>query len=115
VAAHLISEYLRYKGYETLIAHDGQEAVLLARQEHPQIIFMDVMMPIMNGLDATKQIRTDAALQDISIIGLTALAMPGDREECLAAGMNDHISKPIQMQDLEQIIERYLPRQTKAK
>lgn len=69
---------------------------------------MDVMMPIMNGLDATKKIRADASLREIPIIGLTALAMSSDREQCLAAGMNDHISKPVEMQELVKIIERYL-------
>ena len=81
---------------------------MLARQERPQIILMDVMMPVMNGLEATRQIRADAALQDIPIIGLTALAMTRDREQCLAAGMNDYLSKPIQMQELVKIIEHYL-------
>jgi PAS domain S-box-containing protein len=108
VVAQLMSEYLRHKGYQTIIAHDGREAVLAARQEHPQLIFMDVMMPVMNGLDATKHIRADATLKDIPIIALTALAMPDDREQCLAAGMNDYLSKPIQIQDLTQIIEQYL-------
>jgi len=81
---------------------------MLARQELPQVILMDVMMPIMNGFDATRQIRRDAALKDIPIIGLTALAMPSDREECLAAGMNDYLSKPVEMQELVRIIEQYL-------
>jgi hypothetical protein len=103
-----MSEYLRHKGYETLIASNGLEGVMLASQEHPQVILMDVMMPIMNGLDATKKIRADASLRDIPIIGLTALAMSSDREQCLAAGMNDHISKPVEMQELVKIIERYL-------
>jgi len=108
VIAQLVSEYLRHWGYETLIAHDGREGVLLARQEHPQIILMDVMMPIMSGWEATRQIRADADLKDIPIIGLTALAMASDREQCLAAGMNDHLSKPIEMLELVQIIENYL-------
>jgi CheY-like chemotaxis protein/nitrogen-specific signal transduction histidine kinase len=108
VVAQLVSDYLQRKGYKTIIAYDGREAVALAGQEHPQIILMDVMMPVMSGLDATRQIRTNAALKDVPIIGLTALAMPDDREQCLAAGMNAHVSKPIEMQELERIIERYL-------
>jgi PAS domain S-box-containing protein len=108
VVAQLMSEYLQHQGYETIIARNGQEGVMLARQELPQLILMDVMMPIMNGLDATKHIRADAAISDIPIIGLTALAMSSDREECIAAGMNDHLSKPIQMQDLVKIIEHHL-------
>ncbi len=109
MAAELIGEYLRNRGFETFVAGDGLGAVSIAKQEHPQIILMDVMMPEMNGIEATKQIRADDSLRDVLIIGLTALAMPEDREQCLAAGMNDHLSKPIQMQELLQIIERYLP------
>jgi CheY-like chemotaxis protein len=108
VAAQLISDYLQHKGYKTEIAHNGSQAVLLAKQEHPHIILMDVMMPVMNGLDATKQIRADPSLKDITIIGLTALAMPNDRQNCIEAGMNDHLSKPIQLPDLIKVIERYL-------
>jgi CheY-like chemotaxis protein len=108
VVAQLISDYLRHKGYRTFIASNGREGVLLARQKRPQIILMDVMMPIMNGLDAARAIRDDPSLQEIPIIGLTALAMPSDREECLKAGMNDHIPKPVQMQELLKVIERYL-------
>jgi CheY-like chemotaxis protein len=108
VVAQLMSEYLRHQGYETITSSNGQEGVMLARQELPQVILMDVMMPIMNGFDATRQIRRDAALKDIPIIGLTALAMSSDREECLAAGMNDYLSKPVEMQELVRIIEQYL-------
>jgi CheY-like chemotaxis protein len=104
-----MSEYLLHKGYETLIALNGQEAVILARKERPQLILMDVMMPIMNGFEATKQIRAEAAMQNIPIIGLTALAMSSDRDDCIAAGMNDYMSKPVQMQELLKIIEDYLP------
>jgi len=108
VVAQLISEYLKHMGYEVSIAQNGWESVVLARQERPQLILMDIMMPVMNGLDAARLIRADAALQNVPIIALTALAMPGDREQCIAAGMNDHVSKPIQMQELAQIIEYYL-------
>jgi PAS domain S-box-containing protein len=108
VVSHLISEYLQHIGYEVILAQNGWESVVLSKQEHPQLILMDIMMPVMNGLDAARQIRADASLQNVPIIALTALAMPGDREQCIAAGMNDHVSKPIQMQELAQIIERYL-------
>jgi CheY-like chemotaxis protein len=108
VVAQLISEYLQHKGYETFIAVNGKEGVFLAEQEHPQIILMDIMMPVMNGLEATRAIRANAALRDIPIIGLTALAMSSDREECLKAGMTDHLGKPIKMQELAQVIEHHL-------
>jgi PAS domain S-box-containing protein len=104
----LIKEYLEHKGYEVFIAHDGRQAVLLAKQERPQLILMDIMMPELNGIEATKQIRADASLNRVLIIGLTALAMPKDREECLAAGMNGYLSKPIEMYALSQVVEDYL-------
>ncbi|MBC7877815.1 MAG: PAS domain S-box protein [Anaerolineales bacterium] len=108
VVVQLISEYLRYKGYEVILAHDGAHAIQLATQEHPDLILMDVMMPIMDGLEATQRIRTIKTLKNTPIIALTALAMSGDSERCLAAGMNDYISKPIQMQNLADMIEKYL-------
>jgi signal transduction histidine kinase/CheY-like chemotaxis protein len=108
LVSQLVCDYLENMGYETLVAEDGKEAVSIAKQEHPNLILMDVMMPVMSGLDATKQIRTDPTLKDVPIIGLTAMAMPEDRQRCLDAGMNDHLGKPIQMQELAQVIERYI-------
>ena len=84
------------------------EGISIAREEKPDIILMDVMMPVMDGLEATRRIRADGTLQNIIIIALTALAMSGDRERCLAAGMNDYMSKPIQMQELVKTIENHL-------
>ena len=108
VVVQLITEYLRFKGYEIILAHNGVEGIKLAAQEQPDLILMDVMMPIMDGLEATRTIRRDENLQNIPIIALTALAMSGDSERCLEAGMNDYLSKPIQMQDLADMIEKYL-------
>lgn len=108
VVIQLISEYLRYRGHEVILAHNGLEAVRLATQERPDLIIMDVMMPIMDGFEATQMIRKDESLQAIPIIALTALAMAGDSERCLAAGMNDYLSKPVQMKDLADMIEKYM-------
>jgi hypothetical protein len=108
VVVQLISEFLQYKGYEMILAHNGLEGVQMAAQERPDLILMDVMMPIMDGLEATQNIRKDKTLQGIPIIALTALAMSGDSERCLAAGMNDYLSKPLHMQDLADMIEKYL-------
>ena len=69
---------------------------------------MDVMMPVMNGVEATQQIRTEKDLQHVPIIALTALAMNGDKERCLQAGMNDYLSKPVQMKELDDLILKHI-------
>lgn len=99
-------DYLPARGYRVIVARDGNEAVQLAREESPDLILMDVQMPVMDGLEATKQIRDDVNLAKIPIIALTALAMRGDRERCLAAGMDDYLSKPVGMRDLIASIEK---------
>jgi len=108
VIAELTTEYLLHKGYDVIIGRNGVEGLNLAKQHHPDLILMDVMMPIMDGFEAAQNIRKDSSLLNTPIIALTALAMAGDSERCLAAGMNDYLSKPIQMQDLALMIEKYL-------
>jgi signal transduction histidine kinase/CheY-like chemotaxis protein len=104
-----ISDYLRAKGYQIAAAHNGAEAVAQAIAAHPALILMDVQMPGMDGLEATRRIRGNPAIAAIPIIALTALAMPGDRERCLSAGANDYLSKPIGLKKLVSIIQMYLP------
>ena len=111
----LLSEYLRYKGYQILIARNGMEGVMLASSEKPDLILMDVMMPVMNGVEATEKIRAEKDLQDIPIIALTALARAGDKERCLQAGMNDYLSKPVQMKELESLIVKHLQKSRGSK
>jgi CheY-like chemotaxis protein/two-component sensor histidine kinase len=106
----LLSEYLRYKGYQVLIARNGMEGVMLAIKEKPDLILMDVMMPVMDGVEAAEKIRAEKDLQEIPIIALTALAMAGDKERCLQAGMNDYLSKPVQMKVLDDLILKYIHR-----
>ncbi|MBI5823324.1 MAG: PAS domain S-box protein [Chloroflexi bacterium] len=104
----LLSEYLRYKGYQVIAARNGMEGVNLAIREKPDLILMDVMMPIMDGVEATKRIRLEENLRDTPIIALTALAMQGDKERCLQAGMNDYLSKPVQMKELEMLVTKHI-------
>jgi CheY-like chemotaxis protein len=89
-------------------AKNGQEAIALAKSHQPDLILMDVQMPVMDGLEATKQIRLDPSLVNIPIIALTALAMEGDRDRCLAAGANEYISKPIKLKQLVHLIQDLL-------
>ncbi len=103
-----ISSYLGAKGYRIIVAKDGQEAIALAKSDHPDLILMDVQMPVMDGLEATRQIRLDPIFANIPIIALTALAMEGDRDRCLAAGANEYISKPIKLKQLALLIQELL-------
>ncbi|NJN79119.1 MAG: response regulator [Anaerolineales bacterium] len=104
----LVKDYLTHKGYEVIVAHNGREGILSAKENHPDIILMDVMMPIMDGIESTIEIRKDSSLQKTPIVALTALAMPGDRERCLEAGMTDYMSKPVKLNELIEIIEKYV-------
>ncbi len=82
-------------GVSLQIAHHGKEAVQAIQHDAFDGVLMDMQMPVMDGLEATRLIRADAKFSDLPIIAMTANAMPGDREKCIQAGMNDHISKPV--------------------
>jgi PAS domain S-box-containing protein len=103
-----VSSYLEAKGYRILLARNGQEAIAIAKMHQPDLILMDIQMPVMDGLEATKQIRRDPNLVGIPIIALTALAMAGDREKCLAAGANEYLTKPVKLKNLTNIIQQLL-------
>ena len=100
-----ISDYLSAKGHRVVAACNGADALELAKEVTPDLILMDIQMPGMDGLEATRRIRLDARLTGIPIIALTALAMPGDRERCLAAGADEYMSKPVHLRALHQAIQ----------
>ena len=104
----VLTDYLQASGYEILVARNGSEAVQTTRAAQPALILMDIQMPGMDGLEATRLIRQDPALARVPIIALTALAMPGDRERCLAAGANDYLTKPVNLEKLVETIKQYL-------
>jgi CheY-like chemotaxis protein len=93
-------EILTGAGLEVFLANDGQEAVDAVGKEHYDAVLMDIQMPVMDGYLATEAIRSDPRCKDLPIIAMTAHAMAGDREKCLAAGMNDHVTKPIDPEQL---------------
>jgi CheY-like chemotaxis protein len=96
----LLCEYLQAKGYTVTVAYNGNEALVCARQDQPDLILMDIQMPDMDGLAAIRHLRTMVGLGMVPIIAITALAMPGDRERCLTAGANAYLTKPLQLRTL---------------
>jgi len=103
-----IGEYLKSHGYEVRVAHDGVEAIQMAEETNPDIILMDIQMPAMDGLEATRRLRANPRFTLTPLIALTALAMPGDRERCLEAGASEYMSKPASLKMLVKTIERLL-------
>jgi signal transduction histidine kinase/DNA-binding response OmpR family regulator len=98
-------DYLGATGYELLVARNGGEAVMRAQEECPEVILMDIQMPEVDGLEAIRRIRADASLARVPIVAVTALAMKGDRERCLAAGADDYLTKPVSLRALVGVIE----------
>jgi CheY-like chemotaxis protein len=94
--------------YELITAFDGAEAVKLAAQEIPDLILMDMAMPVMDGWEATRRIKSQDALREITIIGLSSYAMVGDAERAINAGCDDYITKPLDEDLLFKKLDYYL-------
>ncbi|WP_096703445.1 response regulator [Magnetospirillum sp. 15-1] len=106
----MLSRRLQRKGYEVAMAVDGEEGVAMAASTTPDLILMDMSLPVLNGWDATRRIKADPALARIPIIALTAHAMASDREQALAAGCDSYETKPIDLPQLLEKIESLLRR-----
>ena len=104
----MLTRRLRRKGFELLSAADGISGIELARQALPDLILMDISLPVMDGLQATRQLKADVYTENTPIIALTAHAMSGDREKCLAAGCDDYATKPVEFPDLLSKIENWM-------
>ena len=96
----MLSRRLVRKGYEVIMALDGRQAVELAAAEHPDLILMDMSLPVIDGWEATRQVKAAPATRAIPVIALTAHAMAGDREKSLAAGCDDFDTKPVEFDRL---------------
>ena len=103
-----ISSYLTAKGYNMVVAKNGQEAIALAQASKPDLILMDMQMPEMDGLEVTKQLRHIPKLEHVPIIAIMAIVMENDVERCLAAGANDYLSKPVKLRQLTKLIQQFL-------
>jgi len=102
-------ELLEQAGMTVTIARDGRAAVAAVTEQTFDAVFMDIQMPVMDGFEATRLIRELPGVKDIPIIAMTAHALVGDREKCLAAGMNDHVAKPIEITELHGALIRWIP------
>jgi len=96
----MLSRRLARRGYEVVVAVDGEAGVRMAHSESPAIILMDMSLPGLDGWDATRQIKADPATRAVPVIALTAHAMAGDREKSLAAGCDDFDTKPVDFERL---------------
>ena len=111
----MLKDYLETAGYKVVTARDGVDAIGQAKLVRPDLILMDVQMPRMDGMEATRKLRSDPDFKYTPIIALTALAMPNDRERCLEAGMDEYISKPVNLKALVKIIQTCLINESEAK
>lgn len=103
----MLTRRLERKGHTVICAVDGLEATERARDSSPDIILMDVSMPIMSGIEATAMIRKEGVDRDVPIIALTAHAMEGDRQKCLDAGCNDFATKPVDFKLLSDLMDKH--------
>ena len=107
----MLARRLARRGYEIVIAVDGGQGVTLAQAEAPDLILMDMNLPVLDGSEATRQLRAAPATRSIPIIALTAHAMAGDREKALEAGCDDYDTKPIEFERLLGKIEALLKKE----
>ena len=104
-----LSRLLRRRGFEIVIGTDGGEGVALAQSESPDLILMDMSLPVIDGWEATRQLKSQPTTSSIPIIALTAHAMAADRDKALAAGCDDYDTKPIDLERLVPKIQALLP------
>ncbi|MEP5515799.1 MAG: response regulator [Bauldia litoralis] len=110
----MLSRRLARQGHEVLIAVDGAEGVAKVAAERPEIVLMDMSLPVLDGWEATRRLKADAATASIPVIALTAHALASDREQALAAGCDDYDTKPTDLPRLVEKIERLLGQSSPA-
>ena len=106
----LIKDVLMYYGYEVMEAANGEEVVKMATGHKPDLVLMDLQMPVMNGVEAIRQLKNSPETKDIKIIAVTGLAMESDRENTMKMGADGYMAKPIDIRQLPEAIERLFER-----
>jgi|SRR3990172_7561654 len=109
----MLSRRLQRKGYEVVIAMDGESGVTMAASEHPDLILMDMSLPVLDGWEATRRLKGMPETAAIPVIALTSHAMAGDREKAMGAGCDDYDTKPVDFERLLVKIETLLRKQEK--
>ena len=104
----LVGDLLQVSGYETIEATNGKQGVELARTGKPDLILMDVQMPVMDGLEATRILKADATTRNIPVLALTASAMKEEKEKIFQAGCDEYITKPFDIKELLKEVSKYL-------
>jgi two-component system, cell cycle response regulator DivK len=104
----LLNDVLEAHGYDVLSTGEGAVAIEWAKQYHPDLILMDLQLPDMSGLDATRQLKADAATRDIPVIAVTAFAMAGDEKKALDHGCDAYVAKPIVLRDFLNLIAGFV-------
>ena len=99
-----VTDYLLAQGCLVIPAQNGTEAIELTRERRPDVILMDIQMPVMDGIEAIRRIRDEKDSRAVAIIAVTALAMAGDRERCLNAGADFYMTKPFRLDSLRDVI-----------
>lgn len=105
----MLSRRLERRGYQVVMAFDGEQGVAMAQAEKPDLILMDMSLPIIDGWEATRRVKANEATRHIPIIALTAHAMSDDREKAMQAGCDEYDTKPIDLERLLTKIQSFLP------
>ncbi|MBT3380807.1 MAG: response regulator [Lentisphaerae bacterium] len=108
----MLSRRLQRRKYDVVLALDGAQAIELAEAEAPDLILMDMSLPVIDGWEATRQVKANPKTADIPVIALTAHAMSGDRSKALEAGCDDYDTKPIDLRRLLEKMQAFLPDET---
>ena len=107
---YVVKNRLTRGGHTVLVAVDGEQGIAMATSERPDLILMDLSLPVLDGWEATRRLKAAPETKDIPLIALSAHAMAGDREKALAAGCDDYDTKPIDFSRLKEKIEAFAPR-----